>query len=435
MKAKYLWPVVAALLVAAYFQFRPMPQLTMSTDPSGLNLPIDKPITLTFNRPVSDSEAALSVAPSGSVKVGWSANRKQVVLTPLETWEYGREYIVKVGNIQAHFVAEPMPSFSVVAGGDILLDKLPGDNIARLGPTSVFAGVRQLLQDADIAFANLESPASSRGTKISPKNFTFRSTPEALDALVDASIDVVAFANNHSMDFGVEAFLDTMTHLQERGVDYVGAGKDLSEALKPFVNEVNGVKVAFLAFTQKSFLPSWSYDLWAAQESKPGVVFLDGEEGRKVVLAAVAEAKKAADVVLLSLHWGYEGTLAPQNWQRELGKAAIDAGATAIIGHHPHLPFGVEIYAGKPIIYSLGNFLFHPYDPAARESFVARMEITLRGEVELALYPILMNEGAVTLLTGEQADRILGVIADRSKALGTVTIRQGDALIVRTSQD
>ena len=103
-------------------------------------------------------------------------------------------------------------------------------------------------------------------------------------------------------------------------------------------------------------------------------------------------------------------------------------GATAILGHHPHLPFGVEVYEGKPIIYSLGNYLFHPYDPEARESFVAHLEIDLLGKVHTRLYPILMHQGTVTLLEDEQATHILGVIAGRSLSLGTALARKDDYL-------
>ena len=169
--------------------------------------------------------------------------------------------------------------------------------------------------------------------------------------------------------------------------------------------------------------------MWEAGDNKPGVIFLDGEKGRRDVLTAVVDAQTRADVVLVSLHWGYENKLAPQAWQRELAREIIDAGATAILGHHPHLPFGVELYEGKPIIYSLGNYLFHPYDPAARESFVAQLEIDMVGEVQTKLYPILMEQGTVRLLEGQEATHILQVIVERSSTLGTELQRQGDLLI------
>ena len=422
--------VVALALTTVACEVKPFPEveLVLLTAQESKLLSVNDPLTLDFNRATKPEERLVWFEPEVEGTIEWSLDGKTATITPKGGFFYNTSYTLHGISFELGFATPPVPGFTIVAGGDVLLDKRPGENIALHGHSYVFAGMGDLLKNADIAFANLESPASQRGAKITPKNFTFRSTPEALDALVAASIDVVSFTNNHCLDYGIDAFLDTLEHLRERGVAYVGAGKDRTEALSPYIIEANGVKVAFLAFTQKSFLPAWSYDLWEAQDNKPGVIFLDGEKGRSDILTAVAEAEVRADVVLVSLHWGYEGTLAPQAWQRELGREIIDAGASAILGHHPHLPFGVELYSGKPIIYSLGNYLFHPYDPAAKESFVAHLEIDLFGEVQTKLYPIHMDQGTVRLLEGEQATRILQVIADRSSLLGTDLVRNGDVL-------
>lgn len=338
--------VVALALGTVACQVKPPPVVELAVVPSEEYqlFPVKGPIEFEFNRPAKPEEGLLWFEPHVDGAMDWSTDGKTLRLLPKDDLPYNTNYTLRGTTFSFRFSTEAIPVFTIVAGGDILLDKLPGENIALHGPSYVFSGMSELLKNADIAFANLESPASRRGEKITPKNFTFRSTPEALDALVAASIDLVAFTNNHCFDYGAEAFLDTLAHLRERGVAYVGAGHNRHEALSPHIQEINGVKVAFLAFTQKSFLPAWSYDLWEAQDNKPGVIFIDGEKGRTDVLTAVAEAQTQADVVLVSLHWGYEGTLAPQTWQRELAKEIIDAGATAILGHHPHLPFGVEVY-------------------------------------------------------------------------------------------
>lgn len=420
--------VVALVLSTLACQAKPLREvdLALVTAQQSDLFAVEGPFELEFNRATKQEEQSIWFEPQTEATVTWSADGKTATITPNERLSYNTNYTLRGTCFEFTINTLPVPTVTIVAGGDVLLDKMPGDNIALHGPSYVFAGMSELLKKADIAFANLESPASRRGEKITPKNFTFRSTPQALDALVAASIGVVAFTNNHCLDFGVEAFSDTMDHLRERGIAYVGAGKNRGEALSPHIQEVNGVRVAILAFMQKSFLPAWSYDLWEAQESKPGVIFLDGEKGRTDILTAVADAQTQADVVLVSLHWGYEGTVAPQNWQRELAKEIIDAGATAILGHHPHLPFGVELHDGKPIIYSMGNYLFHPYDPAARESFVAHLQIDIFGEVQTQLYPILMEQGTVRLLEGEKAAQVLELISDRSRRLGTELVVHND---------
>jgi len=435
MRLKYIFTlafIIIAMLSCEGAQLKQQ-ELQLMCDANYASYPVASTLELVFNRAPHYEERNVSIEPAMPINVLWSADGKTVQITAVDRLSYDTKYVLRAAGLVVELITEPVPRVSIIAGGDVLLDKMPGENIALHSPAYVFAGVTDLLNSADIAFANLESPASKRGQKISPKSFTFRSTPEALDALVEASIDVVAFANNHSLDFGEEAFLDTLEHLRERNIACVGAGVNRKEALSAHIVDVNGVRLAFLAFMQKSFLPAWSYDLWEATDDKPGVVFLDGEQGREDVLTAVEKTREMADVVIVSLHWGYEGTLAPQAWQRDLGREIIDAGASAIIGHHPHMPFGIELHAGKPIIYSLGNFLFHPYDVNAKESFVAYLDLNIFGDVSTKLYPILMEQGTVTQLYGEQAVRVLNIVSERSQRLGTTCLIEGDYAVL-TSQ-
>lgn len=392
-----------------------------------------QPISLSFSQPLP-SDYTLSVSPEAGFSAHLADDHSILVISPVQAWSYDTEYVVVVEGLEYGFYVAAEPRVVIFAGGDVLLDKRPGEQIRENGPEVVFQGLAKVLEMADIRFANLENPISVRGEPVQ-KNFRFRSPPETVAALTAARFDVLSFTNNHTFDFGLDAFLDTLDYLDQAGIQYAGVGRNRADALQPVIIEEDGIKVAFLAFMQRTILPVWSPPLWEAGDDKPGVVFLDGEQGRETILHAVREAKVEADIVLVSLHWGFEGTRAPQEWQRSLARAIIDEGADGVLGHHPHLPFGVETHSGKPIIYSMGNLLFHPYDPEARESFVATITAKRGGISGVTLHPIIMQDGLTALLTGEAADNVLQLITDRSAALGTRLTREGDALTIPLAAD
>lgn len=387
-------------------------------------------VQISFNQPLQEINLELYPLTEFNREVG--EDGLSILLTPHGTWAYDTTYDINIGDASAEFTTEMRPSVSIFAGGDVMLDMRPGENIAKYGPEYVFAGVSSLMESADIRFINLENPTSELGEPVR-KNFRFRSPPSSLDALVSVRINVASFSNNHSFDYGEEAFLDTLEHLDSRGIKYVGAGRNREEALRPVIFEHNGLKVAFVSFMQRTILPVWSAELWEAGPDKSGVIFLDGKQEQAQIVQAVQQLREEVDVVLVSLHWGFEGTRAPQNWQRELARTIIDAGADAIIGHHPHLPFGIENYSGKPIIYSMGNMLFHPYDPEARESFVVMLNFGPAGLDNMEVHPILMHDGTVSVLEGTAANAVLDLIAERSLALDTQLTRKDNVLLFVTN--
>ena len=244
----------------------------------------------------------------------------------------------------------------------------------RPNPDECFDLVRSRLGEADIAFCQLEVNLTTRGSRLPQARHTIRGDPKVADALRDARFNVVSFAGNHCMDWGREGFFDTIDNLKRVGLGVVGVGADIAEARRPLFVEANGLRVAFLAYS--SILPM-SY--WA-EERRPGCAPMRGHTLYEQIehdqpgtparihtfphredLAALCDdiraAKAEADVVAVSLHWGIhfvEAVIA--DYQKDVARAAIDAGADLIIGHHAHILKGVEIYRGVPIVYSLCNF-------------------------------------------------------------------------------
>jgi poly-gamma-glutamate synthesis protein (capsule biosynthesis protein) len=233
--------------------------------------------------------------------------------------------------------------------GDVLLETKQSDQ-GKAPDGDRFAPSAALL-DADFSIANLECPVATSGTVVE-KVYTFRAAPSTLPAL-RAHFDAVSVANNHSGDYGVKAFGETLTRLRAAGVGYFGGGRDLSEAHAPLLLKKRGVTIALLGYDE--FQPR-SFE---ATPEQAGVAWAEEEQ---MVLDIQRSRQAGADVVLPFLHWGWENEPAPCARQRELARALIDAGASAVIGAHPHVTQGIEMYRGKPIVYSLGNFAFDLLD-------------------------------------------------------------------------
>lgn len=284
-----------------------------------------------------------------------------------------------------------------------------------------FLKVGETTRAADLFVANLECPFTARGTKIA-KNFNFKARPELVAALQAGGVDVVSLANNHLMDYGAEGLVDTLATLDAEKIRHFGAAESLAAARAPAIVEVKGIKVAFLGYF---FLGDRNIEPpeVIAVESQPGVAghFKDLPLLLSWVKEDVQAAKKKADLVIPFFHWGREGTPVIEPYQPQLAKAAIDAGAAAVIGSHPHVLQGMELYKNAPIVYSLGNFVFGGnWNP--RDKKTAMVELTIsKKKVEsvkvIPAYSDAFPEVKVQpyLAEGEKADEVLRHLANISR--------------------
>ncbi|MBL8484369.1 MAG: CapA family protein [Rhodocyclaceae bacterium] len=252
--------------------------------------------------------------------------------------------------------------------GDIMLDDGAGRLIAAGGDP--LEHVADLLQQADYRIGNLECPVASGGARNENKIYSFRADPRVLEKL-RGRFDAVAVANNHSGDYGKAAFVETLQHLQAAGIAAFGGGADLRTAHAPLWIERGGLRVAVLGYDE--FKPR-SFEAGA---SRPGVAW---SEDSHVVQDIRAARRAGADVVIPFMHWGWEREPEPSARQRELARRMIDAGADAVVGGHPHVTQGAEHYRGRPIIYSLGNFVFDGFrDAATRRGWLLRLTLDRHG--------------------------------------------------------
>lgn len=278
--------------------------------------------------------------------------------------------------------------------GDVLLSQYVLNNYDRTGITGVLGeGLLEKMNNADIAIVNQEFPFSTRGVQAEDKQFTFRVNPSYVSVLKDMGVDMVTIANNHILDFGDEALLDSMDTLEEAGILYAGAGKDKERAMELQVMEVHGMKIGLLAASRVIPVPSWNIE-----NHQPGV-FCTYDPG--LLLEEIEKAKENCDYLCVYVHWGIERNTTPEDYQKSMAKQYIDAGADAVIGSHPHVLQGIEFYQGKPIFYSLGNFIFNQ-DIAS--TMAVQIEIDKEGGNEISLIPASAS-GAKTESLGEEENQ------------------------------
>jgi len=355
----------------------------------------------------------------------------------------------------------------------------------RKEPETMFTHVEETLRASDIVFGQLETNLSLKGRPLPYVRLALRSDPRTATAIREAGYDVLSFASNHCLDYGVEAFLDTIQNLKKEGLYVIGAGSSIDEARKAALIERNGTKIAFLAYN--SILPKG----YEADRDKPGCAPLRAftfyeqvepdqpgtppkihtflhEKDKIRMEEDIRQAKSVADIVIVSMHFGIHfvpATIA--EYQKEAARKAIDAGADLVIGHHPHILKGVELYKGKAIFYSLGNFALespfsfdpelrkrkrheeivrlnplwgttssYPLPPDTRKTMAVKAIIGEGKIVRVSILPCWLMDGMEPrILKGDENEfhEVLGYlreITERENLNGTFTVEKDEALLL-----
>jgi poly-gamma-glutamate synthesis protein (capsule biosynthesis protein) len=287
----------------------------------------------------------------------------------------------------------PPRGWLVIHGvGDVNFDPAYVTTFRSEGYDVAFAGLGDLFREDDLTVVNLECTPSERGSPL-PKEFTFRCDPAALPVAAAAGVEVVNLANNHGQDFGPEAMLDGRANVADAGLLPVGVGADLAEATAPAIVEVNGWKVAVLGFG--GVVPN---DGWLATADRPGMA---GGDDTDLMVSAVRSAAAEADLVVVTIHWGRELETEPREDDRARAEALIAAGADVIFGHHPHRLGALEEVQGRPVAWTLGNFIWPRLSDAGATTAVARVVVSPSGDIEACLIPAFIERSGQPVLRGE----------------------------------
>ncbi len=297
---------------------------------------------------------------------------------------------------------EPPPlEWNLLAGGDVLMD--------RTAPAGIdpFVGIEPALSSADVALVNVEMVISDRGSPVPGKMFVFRAPPIAAETIGAAGIDVVTLGNNHSRDYGGDALIDTIELLRAQGVATVGAGANATEAFAPTVLTVGPPEqeISVAVIGASLIVPGG----FAATASRSGVA--NGKD-RDRVLANVRVAAEQYDVVVVTLHWGIERDTCPTVSSRDFAAQILEAGATALIGHHPHVLQPVEFADGKVVAFSMGNFAWHPRNSITGDTGVLELSFSGPDLVSVKVHPHILdsNGSPVPISEGFRFDRINEIV-------------------------
>ncbi|HXG32969.1 MAG TPA: CapA family protein [Bryobacteraceae bacterium] len=302
----------------------------------------------------------------------------------------------------------------IALAGDVMLGRLVNEQLRYRPPVHPWGDTLPLFQAADVRMANLECVISDRGRPwtATPKVFHFRSDAKNIAVLQAAGMDAVSLANNHVLDYGYEALLDMFGLLEKAGVRYAGAGRNDRAACAPALLQVKGLRIGLLAFTDNE-------PVWEARPDRPGTCYVpvDLRDGRaRRLLEAVRRAATETDLLIVSAHWGGNWGYEPPPEHIPFGRALVEAGADVVFGHSAHVFRGIEIYRGRPILYSAGDFVDdYAVDELQRndESFLFVVEAGAGRVRALRLHPVEIRYLQVRRAAGADAARI----AARMRAL------------------
>jgi len=290
-------------------------------------------------------------------------------------------------------------SFTMFFTGDVMLQNV----MSRYDEQGINGIISEYLEEemvnADMTMINNEFPFSTRGEQAPDKQFTFRVHPRYVSALQDMGVDVASLANNHALDFGPDALVDSFTTLEDAGIPYVGAGETKKRAEDAVFVEANGRKVGVLSASRVIPVHTWNII-----SSQPGL-FCTYDSSRMV--ERIKEIESECDFVVVFVHWGIEREAIPEEYQRELAQQYIDAGADLVVGNHAHVPQGIEYYKGVPIVYCLGNYIFNP---DMVDTYALKVVWDEEDTTQLQVIPVDTRNLLTAELTGEEKQAFYGYL-------------------------
>lgn len=302
---------------------------------------------------------------------------------------------------------------TILFGGDIMLDWGIKNAYRTHGAEYLLGGIKKELDRYDFRVANLECPIAYDGDPDPEKKYLFLGDPADLPLLAYAGVNAVFLANNHSTDYGETALADTIIHLRLNGIAVTGAGEDIETARRPVILRKHGISVALLGYSSIG-APSVHATVNRGGVAPAFLLHIKND---------IQRIRAKVDYIVVGLHWGREYSGYPERQQIALAHAIIESGADAIVGHHPHIYQGIEIHDGRPIIYSLGNFIFGSINEDIRDNILVGITFERDGLHSLRIVPITRNNASrnafqYRLLDSDAAGAVFRHLLDLSHPLG-----------------
>ncbi len=291
------------------------------------------------------------------------------------------------------------PTVTLMFGGDVTLTDAYTDSVG-IDRQWAFATMDETRQ-ADVAMVNLEAPFTTSATPLPDKQFNFKVDPENVQVLKNGGIDLVTLANNHAMDYQTAGLDDTIKTLDQAGIRHIGAGHTIEEARRPEILDVKGQRIAYLGYYDGDF-----------QVAGEGVAGTNSRQNDRVA-ADIKAIRNQVDWVVVNYHWGEELAKYPSDDQMDLARFTIDQGADLVVGHHPHVLQGAEIYKGRPIVYSLGNFIFGGKSVSNYDTAVLKVALKDK-QMKVEFVPVEVKGFQPKVVSGDRGTEILHQIENVS---------------------
>ncbi|NIS81261.1 MAG: CapA family protein [Anaerolineales bacterium] len=320
---------------------------------------------------------------------------------------------------------------TLALAGDVMLGRWVNEIILKFGPLYPWGDLLALVQSADLFLINLECVIAESGEPFRPPRvFYFRADPKVIEALTAAGVDYVTLSNNHAMDYQSPALLETIHHLDEHGIAYAGAGRNLEAASQFTLLEAKGITIGVIAFTDH-------FREYAATENKAGTnvipITVDEPYFNRVRQSIEKVREAGADLVVFSIHWGPNMRQIPTTEFKEFAREVMDAGADIFHGHSAHVFQGIEIYNGKVILYDTGDLIDdYAVDEVLRndQQLLFLLTVTKRGVKKIELVPVMIRLAQTNQAHGADFDQIHARMQELSAAMGTEVRREGNRLVI-----
>jgi poly-gamma-glutamate synthesis protein (capsule biosynthesis protein) len=304
---------------------------------------------------------------------------------------------------------EPKENVSVAVTGDVMFArKMP--NVLSMD-SSPFAGVSDVVSNVDLLLVNFENAATSSGNAVKG-DVPLSCDPSYVPLLKANNNTVASLANNHAFDYGIEGMKDTVKNLNDAGITPIGAGETEDEAHQAVVKEINGRKITILNYMDSNNFAEYSYDVMPyANGSTPGYSAYDSADAQK----QIAEHNDS-DMIIAYLHFGNEYSNSPNEDQVKIAHELIDYGADVVLGSHPHVTQGIEVYKGKPVFYSLGNFIFDQSNTATHSAYFVKLDL-VDNTCVCTVYPIYISNYLPQYMSSEDGTSLLSNLSPKADQL------------------
>lgn len=304
---------------------------------------------------------------------------------------------------------EPKENVSIAVTGDVMFArKMP--NVLSLD-SSPFEGVSNVTSNVDLLLINFENAATYSENAVKG-DVPLKCDPAYVPLAKANNNTVASLANNHAFDYGTDGMSDTMECLKNEGITPIGAGQSEDEAHQAVVQDINGRKITILNYMDSNNFAEYGYDVMPyANGSNPGYSAYDSEDAFKQI-----QENNDSDIIIVYLHFGNEYSNSPNDDQVRIAHELIDYGADVVIGSHPHVTQGIEMYNGKPIFYSLGNFIFDQSNEATHSAYFVQIDL-VNDTGTCTVYPIYISNYLPQFMDSESGDALLNGLTPNTDEL------------------